>query len=165
MDLSRWRLVLGFAILPPAQILLGYLVFPFVSWLMPQGMPGVADADSTQHFATLAGFLGIGLTAFAVPVVFVLRRLGVMSLGTLLLAGALIGNIPFAFFVVLIIPATVAHMADGTLSQHLLPASDLVAGTLRAVMIGSTIGVMSAALFWLVAIRQGDEVAMPRVTG
>jgi hypothetical protein len=156
--------VLGFAILPPAQMLFGYLVFPFVSWLMPHGMPMVPDDDSAQRFATLAGFLGVGLTAFAIPVVFVLRRLGSMSLGALLLAGALIGNIPFAFFVVLVIPVTVGHMAAGTLSQHLLPVSDLVAGTLRAVLIGSAIGAMSAALFWVVAIRQGDGVAMPRVT-
>ncbi|HEX6972832.1 MAG TPA: hypothetical protein VF147_00440 [Vicinamibacterales bacterium] len=108
----------------------------------------------------------VGLTLFSVLVVSVLRRLGLLSLGPLLLAGAAIGNIPFAFFAVaFVLPATVAHLAVGTMSEHLLPLSALVAGTLRAVLIGSSIGVMSAALFWVVAIRGSGDAATPAVVG
>ena len=157
--LSRWRLLAGFAVLPPAQWVVGYLGFPVVWWL-GDNRAFQRMGDDALRFAMFTAILGIGLTMFAVPVVWCLRRLNLISLGSLLLAGLLIGNVPFGFFVFgLVVPATIQHVAAGTMSDHLVPVSSLVAGTLRALLIGSTVGLISSALFWLIAIRSSPALS------
>ena len=69
----------------------------------------------------------------------------------------LLGNAPFVVYVTgLVLPATLAHLVGGTLSQHLSPFSDLIAGTLRVLAIGSVIGASSAFVFWFLGIRRTD---------
>jgi hypothetical protein len=82
---------------------------------------------------------------------------GPVSLGQLVLAGVALGNVPLVFYAMAAAFFSIAHFAAGTLSQHLVPLSELIAGTLRAILIGSAIGSASALVFWLVGIRGGDS--------
>ncbi len=151
---SRWRLLTGFAVLPIIQALVAYLAFPLVWWLGDHGAFRPVDPDGAAlAFALVTAFLGFVMTvAGAVPVVFWLRRRGRASLDYLLVAGLVLGNIPFAVYVVgLVVPMTIVHMWMGTMSQHLMAMSELLAGTVRAMLLGSTFGLMSAAVFWAVA--------------
>ena len=50
------------------------------------------------------------------------------------------------------IPFALGHLAMGTLSEHLIPVSALLAGALFPVGIGSCMGMISAVVFWFVAI-------------
>ena len=54
------------------------------------------------------------------------------------------------------IPATLAHLMNGTLSQHLSPFSALIAGALRALAIGTVMGASSAFVFWLLGVRRTE---------
>ncbi len=112
------------------------------------------SAPCARAFAILTAALGFLVTiAGAVPAVFTLMRRGPLRLESLLLAGLGLGNAPFAAYVFALIPFTMAHLLMGTLSDHLMPISSLLAGAARVVAIGSFFGVLSAAVFWLVAVR------------
>jgi hypothetical protein len=159
---GRWRLLGAFAALPVVQALVAFVVFPLV-WRLG-GHDGFlpVDPDKTaRDFAVLTGLLGLLLTfAGAVPVVDWLMRRGRVSLAQLLLVGLLLGNAPFALYVVaLVLPATISHVAMGTMSQHWLPVSELLAGTLRVTLIGSAFGTISALVFWAIAILGTDAGA------
>ena len=52
--------------------------------------------------------------------------------------------------------STLLHIFFGTMSERWLPISDLIVGTLTVFLIGSAFAVMSAAGFWLGAIRGSD---------
>ena len=134
---SRSRLLLGFAILPIVDAGVALLVLP-------------------RGLAVVVAGVGLLVTvAGAVPVVYWLMRARRLRLTNLLLAGLALGNAPFAWYVLgLVLPLTIMHMAMGTLSEHLLPFSSLIAGSARALAIGSFFGVLSAAAFWLVTVRR-----------
>jgi hypothetical protein len=156
---GRWRVLTAFAILPILQALVAFLAFPLVWRLGDHGALQPVDWDeAARKFAIVTGLLGMFVTvAGAVPVVYWLMRRGRVSLAQLLLAGLILGNVPFALYlVVLILPATLSHLVMGTLSQHLVPVSALLAGAVRAILIGSIFGVISAAAFWLMAILGTD---------
>ena len=110
-----------------------YLCFPLV-WAM-RGHPGhLADpAKAAFGFALISGVLGLLVTwAGAVPLVAWLAKRGPISLPTALVAGLLLGNAPFgAGLIGLVVPATMAHVINGTMSEHLAPLSELIAGTIR----------------------------------
>lgn len=149
------RLLLGFAILPLVQAGVAVLIWPVVWWMGGHGASRLIDPDGVARgFALLTAILGSIVTiAGAVPVVLWLIRRGRLRLAELLLAGLVLGNAPFGWYVfALVVPITIMHLVMGTLSEHLLPASALIAGAARAVAIGSFFGVLSAAVFWLVAV-------------
>jgi hypothetical protein len=52
----------------------------------------------------------------------------------------------------------VAHIAAGTISQHVAPLWSLLAGALRVVLLGTAVGSISAAVFWFVGLRGTDLV-------
>jgi hypothetical protein len=93
----------------------------------------------------------------AVPAVLWRMKRGPISLRHLITVGLVLGNAPFLLYVVgLVLPATLAHLAAGTMSQHLVPLSSLIAGTLRALAIGSGLGTVSAIVLWFLGIRGTD---------
>ena len=159
MTPTRARLLAAFAILPPIQALVAYSAFPVVWYIGGHGDARPTDqAQTARAFALLTGLLGVLVTvAGAIPVVFWLMKRGRLSVGQLLVAGVALGNTPFAFYVLcLILPATMAHLAAGTMSDHILPASELLLGGLRAILIGSTFGALSAAIVWVVGVSRAN---------
>ncbi len=140
------RLWAAFAVLPFADALLAFIGFPLMST-----DPGGAAVP----FAVLTGCLGLVVTiAGAIPAVLTLMKRGPVSLRQLVAVGVLLGNVPFAVYVIgLVLPLTLMHLIWGTLSQHLLSLSDLIAGTLRAVALGSVMGAWSALVLWFLGIR------------
>jgi hypothetical protein len=131
------------------------MVWPAVWWMGGHGAARPYDPEAAaRQFALLTAMLGLIVTvAGAAPVVFWLKQRGRLRLTTLLLAGLVLGNAPFGYYVIgLVLPATIVHLVMGTLSEHLAPISALIAGAARAVAIGSFFGVLSAATFWLVGV-------------
>ena len=93
----------------------------------------------------------------AVPVVLSLIKRGPLTVGRLVLAGVALGNAPLALYAAAVAFFAILHLAAGTMSQHLMPLSSLLAGTLRAVLFGSAMGAASAVVFWFVGIRGADS--------
>ncbi len=150
---SGVRLAVAFAVLPPAQALLAYVLFPLLWELSGTSRPDDAARAATQG-AVITGILGLLTTLVAVPVVVSLIGRGQATLRRLLITGLLLGNLPFALYLgMLILPATLMHVIRGTLGNHLLPVPELLAAGARIVALGSTFGVLSAGLFWTLGIR------------
>jgi hypothetical protein len=156
---NRYRLLAAFAVLPFVDGLAAFVGFPVV-WYMGghDGQP-YDPAQAARGFAILTGFLGLLVTiSGAVPMVFWLMKRGPVSFGQLIAVGLLLGNAPFLIYVVgVVLPMTALHLFWGTLSQHLVSMSELIAGTLRVVAIGSVMGGLSATVFWLIAMYHGGS--------
>jgi hypothetical protein len=153
-----YRVWVAFALLPFADALIGYLGFPLV-WYMGGHSGQLVDPEgAARGLGIVAGVLGLLTTlAGAVPIVIWLLQRGPVSLAQLLGVGVLLGNGPFLLYVVgLVLPATVMHLANGTMADHLSPLSELIAGTLRAIAVGSVIGAWSALVFWFVGIYKSS---------
>jgi hypothetical protein len=119
-----------------------------------EGTP-IDPVDSAAALATGVGIIAIVVTIFgAVPAMTWLIRRGPLSLQTVLLLGATLGNVPFAMIVVAIL---VMHLVNGTLSTDVAGLWYGVHGSVRAIALGLLIGTISAAVFWVVGIR-GTEL-------
>lgn len=154
---SRGRLLLAVATLPILQAVIALAAFPLVWQLGGHGAVRLVDeAEAARAFALLTGFLGLFVILVAgIPVALWLIRHARVSLSDFLLAGVVMGNLPFALYIVgLILPFTVVHLLAGTMSDHLLPGSELLLGAARAILIGSVFGTISAAMFWVMAVWQ-----------
>ena len=156
-----YRLVAAFAVVPFVDALIGFFGFPLVWYIGGHTRQLHDPAAAARGFALVTGFAGLVVTVCgAVPAVLWLMKRGPVSLPQLIAAGVLLGNVPFVVYVIsLVLPATLAHLVAGTLSQHLSPFSDLIAGTLRVLAIGSVLGASSAFVFWLLGIRRTDASA------
>jgi len=51
---------------------------------------------------------------------------------------------------------TVSHLAMGTMAEHVAPFSELLAGVVRVVTMGSVMGMSSASVFWLLTFATID---------
>jgi hypothetical protein len=158
---GRWRLLAAFAILPAVDAVVAFVSFPAVWHFGRHG--GFRPFDPTQAalaFAALAGTIGLLVTlSGAIPLVHWLLKRGPVSLVQILIAGLALGNVPFAVYVLSLIPFALLHLAFGTLSQHLIPVSELLAALPLPIGIGSCMGVISAAVFWFAAIQGTDAAA------
>jgi hypothetical protein len=149
---SGGRLAVGFAVLPPAQALLAWWVFP-IFWALAGTFEPHNSAGAAAHMARVTGVIGLFATLVAVPVVLLLLRRGEATLQRLLIVGVALGNLPFAMYLGLLIRPTLMHLMGGTLGNHLVPVSELLMAGARVVALGSIFGVLSAGLFWILAIR------------
>lgn len=155
---SRWRLFTALAVLPLFDACLGYLAFPL--WWSLRNAPGrfVEPANPALAFAAINGVMGLFVTVTAVlPAVFRLQKRGPLTLQTLTLAGAVLGNLPFAVVAAATVAIAFGHLLGGTLSDHLSPAPELLAGALRVILLGTFMGAASGAVFWLMAVFGGRE--------
>lgn len=144
--------------------LVAYIGFPLVWYIGGHAGRPHDPAQAAGAFALLTGFLSLVITiAGAVPVVHWLMKRGPVSLMQLIRVGLILGNAPFLLSVIgLVLPMTLLHLITGTMSEHLISLSNLTAGTLRAIGIGSVIGVWSAVVFWLLGIRGTDpDIRIP----
>ena len=115
-----FRLWAAFVIVPFVNAAVAYLCFPLV-WAM-RGHPGhLADpAEAAFGFALISGVLGLLYVGGRSAARSVARERGPISLPTALVAGLLLGNAPFgAGLIGLVVPATMAHVINGTMSEHL----------------------------------------------
>lgn len=144
---NRWRLLLAFFLMPPTSALAAAAIFPVVSF-------GASGPDTVAPIAFLAGLAAVFVVlAGALPAFLSARRRGPITFSQTVRAGAMLGNLPLALVAFMSALLTVAHIAAGTISQHLSPLGSLVAGGLRVVLLGTAVGAISAALFWLVGLK------------
>jgi hypothetical protein len=119
----------------------------------------VAFVALPPPFTVIAGIMGLlVMLSGALPVFYWLRNRGPVTFLRILVAGVALGNLPFAIFAAAMIPFALGHWAMGTLSEHLVPVSALLAGSLFPIAIGSGMGLVSAVVFWFTAVH-GTEVA------
>jgi len=156
---AELRLVAGFFVVPPsiaALTFLGYLAIWDIGGPGALGSVPFDPVDSALSLATGVGVIAVVVTVFgAVPIVAWLNRRRALTLRTLLLVGAILGNLPF----ILIVLAVLA--TNGRLSSDVARVWDGSAGAMRATALGFGYGVVSASLFWLVAVwrqPQGSDV-------
>jgi hypothetical protein len=151
--IRRWRLVAAAVAIPFFDALFGYLAFPIVWWLGDHGaFRPVSPEQAALDFGMLAGGLGllVMITA-ALPLAVWLIRQGRTSIHHFAVAGVVLGNLPFAVYLCVVLLFTVLHLFTGTLAEHLSPTAELLAGGLRAILIGSVMGAASGVMFWLIA--------------
>lgn len=151
---AEQRVLLGFAVQPFLTGLLGFILFPVVDYTgrpLYGGRP--ADSfDAARAFAFGVALAGTLVTAFAAfPVLmWLLKRGRPIGRTQVLVIGALLGNLPG-----MLIVGALAN--DGMRRTGSIPSlSDLTygpAGAVRAVVLGSLIGVASTAVFWWLAGR------------
>jgi len=149
------RLWLAFALLPVANSLFGYALFPIFWWLGGQGSARLVDpASGALAIGILSGVLALLVTICGgIPVLFWLRRRGPITLQQTLAAGVLLGNTPLAAYGFASLVFALMHLLAGTLSEHLAPPTGLVLATVRVVLLGSVLGLASALVVWTLGIR------------
>jgi hypothetical protein len=151
------RIVAAFTVVPVVVFVAARLGFPIV-WSM-SGNRGqiISPAEPATAFAALTGFIGLLVTLFgAVPVFVWMKKRGPVSLSRTIGAGIVLGNTPMVAIAIGALYFTVLHIVGGTISQHLSPPIDVIAGFVRLSAIGSVLGASSAFVFWLVGVRGSD---------
>ena len=136
------RLTGGFIAMPVVAALVAYVGFPLVEW---SGRPlwggGQSAPDAAIAFAAGVAFVAIVVVPVAVvPAVWWLLRRGPVTLEQTLIGGFVFGILP----VVTWIAIAVASSGKG------LSVVYGVAGLIRALLMGSTIGVLCAGAFWII---------------
>ena len=157
-NISRWRFVAAVVAIPLVDALLGYVAFPIVWWLGDHGESRpVSFPQAALAFGTLAGALGLlVMITVALPVTLRLIRNGQTSVRHFAVVGVVLGNLPFALYLCAVLLFALLHLLAGTLAEHLSPIPALLAGGLRAILIGSVMGATSGVMFWLIT---GQESA------
>ena len=144
---DRARLTGGFIAMPVVAALLAYAGFPLVEW---SGRPlwggGRSSPDAAVAFAAGTALVAIVVVPVAVvPAVLWLLRRGPVTLEQTLFAGLAFGNLPFLFLWAWIaIFSTVTGRTPG------MRAGYGVAGAIHGILIGSIMGVLCAAAFWII---------------
>jgi hypothetical protein len=117
----------GLAVQPFIGAILGFALFPLAAY-MAGGGHTIRPFGLAIVFGVVIGIIATLITGLAAypTLLFMLKR-GPVTLARTLLAGVALGNIPAAI---------------GTL---------LGAGSARAAALGSTLGLISAAVFWVIA--------------
>ena len=125
--------------------------------LVPVVDAAVALVVLPPPFAVIAGILGLlVMLSGALPVFYWLVRRGPVTFTPILVAGLALGNLPFGIYALAMIPFALGHWAMGTLSEHWVPVSALLAGSVFPVAIGSGMGMVSAVVFWFTAVHGTD---------
>ena len=139
------RLLAGLAAAPvaAAAISVGLLDIFWHAGLMPDGAPPHSlDAVVAVSFGVI--ILAVTMTGAAMPFVLLLNKRGWLTLGKLLLLGAVLGNLPFIAITGLVI---------ATGSETALTASWFsLSGILVRIAMGVVAGAGGAATFWLVSV-------------
>ena len=139
------RLVIGFLLTPVAAA-----VAAFAAFALPGAfgdLPIANPVGMAAGMGLIAGVFAVLVTVFcAVPALLWLLRRGPVSLGQVLGAGALLGNLPLAATSVLVLREQMAHGTP-------LRAANSPDALIRLIAAGTFVGIASAAVFWLIAIR------------
>jgi hypothetical protein len=152
-----FRLLVGFAMLPPAA---GVLMFVTCLALWGLGLwifEGTGGWDAALSLGIAIAIVAVPTTIVAaVPAVLWLIRRRQLSLGTLVLVGGLVGNLPF---VVILGTIVAVQYARGALASDVGRLWFGWYGAARAIVLGVSFGITLAALLWFVAIRRSEFIA------
>jgi hypothetical protein len=153
------RIVAAFAVVPVVVFVVARLGFPIVWYMSGNHGQIISPGDPATPFAALTAFVGLLVTLFgAVPAFVWMKQRGPVSLSRAIGAGVVLGNTPMVAIALGALYFTLLHIIGGTISQHLSPARDVIAGFARISAIGSVLGGISASVFWLVGVR-GTEIS------
>jgi len=157
------RIVAAFAVVPVVVFAVARLGFPIVWYMSGNSGHITSPSDPASSFAALTAFIGLLVTLFgAVPTFVWLKGRGPVSLSRALGAGVVLGNSPMVAIAIGALYFTLLHIIGGTISQHLSPPLDVIAGFARLSLIGSVLGAISALVFWLIGLRGTDITRTPR---
>ena len=141
---ERERLLIGFLVMPVAAAAFGGLMFPLVYRTFPPDvLPDFVDVLKTWILGITLLSVVLTLTV-AAPLVFFTRRHRALHLSMILTIGLICGNLP-----------VLLGMGSATPTRALLLRGPWGPG--RALVVGSTIGLLCAATFWVLAIRRSSE--------
>ena len=151
---AELRLLAGCAVAPPCAALIALAAADalWYSGLLSGGVP-INTIDAAVAVGLAVGILAVVMTVFAVPLVMWLNGRGPLSLRKILVVGAVLGNVPFAFIVGGVV---LAHPLTDTLSGSVGQFWYGVPGAAGRIAIGLAAGMGSAAVFWGVALRGAD---------
>jgi hypothetical protein len=148
------RVLVGFIVVPPVAVTIALVTYDGF-WhlgLLPNGAP--------IHSLDAAASLGLGLAIIVVPmtllalaaVAWLIDRVE-LSLRTLVLLGAALGNVPFAIIITGIVltqvtrdPLSLAGVASNWYG---------LSGAVIRIVLGAIVGTGSATVFWVVAVWSG----------
>ena len=142
------RMLAGFAATPVATAVIavgGYDVF-WHAGLTPTGVP-VHSLDAAASFGAGVFILAVPTTGAAALGVIWLNHRRWLTLGKLLLLGAVVGNLPFA-----IIVAGVVAMNPGVAPREVAANWYGLFGALTNIAMGIIVGAGGAATFWLLSV-------------
>jgi hypothetical protein len=151
------RIVAAFAVVPVVVFIVARLGFPIVWYMSGHTGQNISPADPATSFAALTAFIGLLVTLFgAMPAFVWMKKRGPVTLSRALGAGVILGNSPMVAIAIGALYFTILHIVNGTISQHLSPPRDVIAGFARISAIGSVLGSISACVFWMIAVRGTD---------
>lgn len=155
------RLLIAFAVAPFAA---GAVMFIILLALWYSGVHAFEGPPAEPVDVAVGIAFGVTIIAIyvigcgAVPAVIWLANRGPLPLRKVLLLGAVLGNVPFALIIAGII---LTQFVNGTLSSEVGRLWYGFPGAIRNIALGVVIGMSSAAVFWLIAVR-GTEVERVR---
>jgi hypothetical protein len=143
---AEGRVAIALLLMPFVSAALGFLLFPILL-LTIEGTP--ADMiDGAVAFGLGIGIASVLVIVFgALPLLVWLLKRGPVTRRHALLAGAVLGNLPWV-----LIAMRLLSMGLGW--EVLTGGHQWLLGSWRALLFGSTIGMASAGVFWLLAGRQ-----------
>jgi hypothetical protein len=136
---------IAFLLVPVVSAAIGFLLFPFVAI---GGRPANM-LDAAIAFGLAIGMASVFVIGFgAFPLLVWLLKRGSVTLSHTLVAGAALGNLPGALIVIRLL-----SMGHGW-EEVVVGGRAWALGAFRSVLFGSAIGLVSAAVFWVMAGRQ-----------
>jgi hypothetical protein len=123
----------------------------------PDSSSAIHVAVGISVYVTILG--GVSTGAAVLALVWMATR-GPLSFRRVLALGVVLGNLPFAAIVASIV---VVQVSQGNLSPDIARYWDGVRGTIRDLAIGSFIGSICAAVFWIMGIY-GTDLALGPVS-
>jgi hypothetical protein len=154
---SELRLVVGFALTPIVAAFFAFAAYAVLWTFSPtSGFRTTNAVSGAVGMGLSAGIVAVFVIVFgAIPAFAWVSRVGPPSLAKVLLAGALLGNLPFGIGVLLMLGS---NLRGGTIPPHFSDQWYGLAGLSQTVGVGLFVGMTSAAVFWLIGIS-GTEPA------
>jgi MFS family permease len=148
------RMLGGFVAVPPALGILGFFGFGLLEsgGLLPYSGRLTNPTGAATGIGLVVSVLAFLMTVGgALPVVLHLSERGPLERKRLLVAGALLGNVPLAL---IIVGVTLVNLAAGT-PERGRELYEIVPNLVR-VLVGTFLGVSGAVIFWHIGVRDTE---------
>jgi hypothetical protein len=133
----------------------GLVQFAWMWFLLRNWDPPNDPIQAARSVGAGVAILAMFITELAVGLILLLGVLRPLTLRIVLGLGAILGNLPFAFVVVMVV---VVQLWRGNISTEIGQFWYGWSGAVRNIAMGTVTGVSSSAVFWLVGIwRTGLE--------